>query len=160
MFGSYIRLFTAVWWLKLHLLCHYLVRSAKLGIVGWHQLSVGAVHNPLQKFHDLFCQLEITIVAPVECIPLTLVQTNNETLLPVGGICPSRMIAAVRSRIIEAPVSHTACTVSIFMPDGPGALPVFIWEIAFLTILMVFGMGGPSTGGSSYKWFGPSQTLW
>ena len=36
---------------------------------------------------------------------------------------------------------------STTMPDGLGALPAFICEIAFLTISMVIGKGGPSTGG-------------
>ena len=54
------------------------------------------------------------------------------------GTMPSQMIATARSRIMEAPMSP--------VPDGPGALPAFICEIAFLTISMVIGMGGPSTG--------------
>ena len=33
------------------------------------------------------------------------------------------------------------------LPDGPGALPTFICEIAFLTISIVIGMGRSSTGG-------------
>ena len=62
------------------------------------------------------------------------------------GTMPSRMIATARSRIMEAPMSPAALIISTTMPDGPGALPAFIWEIAFLTISMVIGMGGPSTG--------------
>ena len=31
------------------------------------------------------CQLETTVVTPFQCIPLTLVETDNEILLPVGG---------------------------------------------------------------------------
>ena len=58
---------------------------------------------------------------------------------------PSRMIAAARPWIMEVPVS----------PDDPGALPAFIREIAFLTLSVVIGMGGPSTGGSSHRWSGP-----
>ena len=60
---------------------------------------------------------------------------------------PLRMIAAARSRIMEAPMSPAARIISITMPDGPGALPAFICEIAFLSISVVIGMGGPSTGG-------------
>ena len=63
------------------------------------------------------------------------------------GTLPSRMIAAARSRIMEAPMFPTARIISTTMPDGPGALPAFICETAFLTISMVTGMGGPSTGG-------------
>ena len=59
--------------------------KAKLGIMDWHHLSDKAVHNPLQDFYDLFCQLETTVVTPFQFIPLTLVETDNETLLPVGG---------------------------------------------------------------------------
>ena len=44
-------------------------------------------------------------------------------------------------------MSPAACIIYTTMPDGPGALPAFICEVAFLTILMVIGMGGPSTGG-------------
>ena len=53
--------------------------EAKLGIVDWHQLSDEAVHNPLQDFHDLFCQLETVVVALFQCIPLSLVEADNET---------------------------------------------------------------------------------
>ena len=60
---------------------------------------------------------------------------------------PSRMIAAEKSRIMEAPMSPVARIISTTMPDGSCALPAFICEIAFLTISMVIGMGGPSTGG-------------
>ena len=60
------------------------------------------------------------------------------------GTLPSQMTATARSRIMEAPMSQAA---RITMTDGPGALPAFICEIAFLTISMVIGMGGPSTGG-------------
>ena len=48
---------------------------------------------------------------------------------------------------MEVPISLAARIISITMPDGPGALPAFIFEIAFLTISMVVGMGRPSTGG-------------
>ena len=63
------------------------------------------------------------------------------------GTLPSRMIAAARSRIMEAPMSPVARIIFTTMPDWPGALPAFICEIAFLTISMVIGIGGPSTGG-------------
>ena len=72
------------------------------------------------------------------------------------GTLPLRMIAAARSRIMEASVSPAAGIISTTMPDRPCALPAFICEIAFLTISMVIGMGGPlvvdKTGG-----LGPSQ---
>ena len=63
------------------------------------------------------------------------------------GTLPSRMIAAARSRIMEVPMSPAARIISSTMPDGPGALPAFICEMAFLTRSMMIGMGGPSTGG-------------
>ena len=66
------------------------------------------------------------VVTPFQCTPLTLLETDNETLLPVGGILPSRMIAAARSRTLEAPMSPAALIISTTMPDGPGALPAFI----------------------------------
>ena len=44
-------------------------------------------------------------------------------------------------------MSPAARIISTTMPDGPGALPAFICEIAFLTISTVIGMGRPSTGG-------------
>ena len=62
------------------------------------------------------------------------------------GNLPSRLIAAARSQIMKAPMSLAASIIST-MPDGPSALPTFICEIAFLTISMVIGMGGPSTAG-------------
>ena len=63
------------------------------------------------------------------------------------GTLPSQMIATARSRIMEAPMSPAARIISTTMPYGPSALPAFICEIAFLTISMVIGMDGPSTGG-------------
>ena len=123
--------------------------EAKLGIVDWHHLFDEAVHNPLQDFHDLLCQLETAVVAHFQCTPLTFVVTDNETLLPVRGY-----LAAAKSRIMEASMSPAASIFSITMPDGSGALPAFIWKIAFLTISMVIGIGGPSTGGSSDRWSG------
>ena len=63
------------------------------------------------------------------------------------GTLPSRTIAAAKPRIMEAPMSQAARIISTTMPDGPGAFPAFICEIAFLTISVVIGMGGPSTGG-------------
>ena len=47
------------------------------------------------------------------------------------GTLPSQMIAAARSRVMEAPMSLAARIISTTMPDGPGALPAFICEIAF-----------------------------
>ena len=48
-------------------------------------------------------------------------------------------------------MSPAAHIISTTMPDGPSALPAFIFEIAFLTISTVIGMGGPlvvdKTGG-------------
>ena len=38
------------------------------------------------------------------------------------GTLPSQMIAAARSRIMEASVSPAARIISTTMPDGPGAL--------------------------------------
>ena len=42
------------------------------------------------------------------------------------GTLPSQMTAAVRSRIMEVPVSQAAHIISATMPDGTGALPAFI----------------------------------
>ena len=39
---------------------------------------------------------------------------------------PSRMIAAARSRVMEASMSPAARIISITMSDGPGALPACI----------------------------------
>ena len=65
------------------------------------------------------------------------------------GTLPSEMIAAARSQIMEVPMSQAAHIISTTMPDGFGALPAFICEVAFLTISMVVD----KTGG-----VGPSQT--
>ena len=62
------------------------------------------------------------------------------------GTLPSQMITAVRSRIMEALISPAAHIISITMPEEPVAFPTFICEVAFLTLSMVIGMGGPSTG--------------
>ena len=74
------------------------------------------------------------------------------------GTLQSRMIAAARSRIMEAPMSPAARIISTTIPDGPGALPTFVCEIAFLTISVVIGWAGlplevDKTGG-----LGPSQS--
>ena len=103
---------------------------------------------------------------PFQCISLTLVEADNETLLPVRGYLATwQMIAAARSRIMEAPVSPAAHTISTTVPDGPGAWPTFIWETACLTISMVIWMGGPSTDHSSDRWSGSQsnstlRSLW
>ena len=55
---------------------------------------------------------------------------------------------------MAAPMSQAALIISTTMPDGPGALPAFICEIAFLTISMVIGMGGLSTGDWYDRWSG------
>ena len=44
-------------------------------------------------------------------------------------------------------MSPAARISSTTMPDGPGALSAFICEIASLSISVLIGMGGPSTGG-------------
>ena len=74
------------------------------------------------------------------------------------GTLPSRMIAAARSRIMEAPMSPAARIISTTMSDGPGALTALICEIAFLTISMVIGMGEPSLVVYKPGGLGPSQT--
>ena len=104
---------------------------------GW---SDEAIHNPLLDFHDLLSQLETAVIAPFQCISLSLIE-------------PSWMIAAVRSQIMEAPMSPAASIISTTMPDGPSALPAFICEIAFLTISMGLPLVVDKIGG-----LGPSQT--
>ena len=44
-------------------------------------------------------------------------------------------------------MSLAARIISTTMSDGPGALPAFICEIAFLTMSLVIWIGGPFTGG-------------
>lgn len=109
------------------------VHEAELGIISQYQLLDEAVHNPLQNLHDLLCQLEITVVAPVQGIPLALVEADNEVLLPVN---------VARSQIMVTSVSPAALIISATMPDGPAALLNFILETTFVTISMVIGMGG------------------
>ena len=45
------------------------------------------------------------------------------------------------SRIMVAPVSPAALIISTTMPDGPAALPDFIFELAFFTMSIVIGIG-------------------
>ena len=45
-----------------------------------------------------------------------------------------------------APVSPAALIISTTMPDGPAALPDFIFEMAFFNMSIVIGIGGPSNG--------------
>ena len=44
-----------------------------------------------------------------------------------------------------APVSPAALIISTATSDGPAALPDFILDMAFFTISIVIGMGGPSS---------------
>ena len=44
------------------------------------------------------------------------------------------------------PVSTAALVISTTTPDGPAAVSNFIIEMTFLTILMVIGIGGHSSG--------------
>ena len=45
------------------------------------------------------------------------------------------------------PVSTAALVISTTTPDGPAAVPNFIMEMTFLTIIsMVIGIGGRSSG--------------
>ena len=46
------------------------------------------------------------------------------------GTLLSPMIAAARPQIMEAPMSPAARIISTTLPDGTGALPAFICEIA------------------------------
>ena len=61
------------------------------------------------------------------------------------GTFPSRMLAMARLRIVLAPVSPAAPTISTTTPDGPAALPNFNLEMTFYTISMVNGIGVPSS---------------
>ena len=45
------------------------------------------------------------------------------------------------------PVSTAALVISNTTHDGPAAVPNLIMEITFLTISMVIGIGGRSSGG-------------
>ena len=73
------------------------------------------------------------------------------------GTLPSRIIAVARSQIMVAPVSPAALTISTTMPDGPAALPDFIFEMAFFTMSIVIGIGGPLTEVHLTGDQGPSQ---
>ena len=88
---------------------------------------------------------------PCPMHPTTLVEADNQTLLPVERyLAITNVIAAARSQIMEVPMSPAARIISTTMPDGPA----FIWEIAFLTISMVIGVRRPSNDGSSDRWCG------
>ena len=63
------------------------------------------------------------------------------------GTLPSRIIQVARSRIMVAAVSPAALIISTTMPDGPAALPDFIFEVAVFTMSIVIGIGGPSNSG-------------
>ena len=66
---------------------------------------------------------------------------------------PLRMIADARSQIMEAPMSPAARIISTTMPSGPGALPAFICEIAFLTI-------SGDWDGRAFHWWLIRQVVW
>ena len=48
----------------------------------------------------------------------------------------------------SATVSFAAVIISTTMPCGPAALPDFIFEVAFFTMPIVIGIGGPYNGNS------------
>ena len=77
----------------------------------------------LSRTHDLLCQLETRVVSPVQCIPFTLVETDNETLLPVGGYFA--IMDDCSCQVTNLRGAHvTRCSYHLHhMPDGPGALP-------------------------------------
>ena len=70
---------------------------------------------------------------------------------------PSRMITMARLRIMVAPVSPAALTIST--TNGPAALPNFNLEMIFFTIPMVIGIGGPSSGVHQIYDQDPTQIL-
>ena len=81
------------------------------------------------------------------------------------GTLPSQMSATARSWIMEGPIFTCFSYHLHHYAWWACALPAFIWKIAFLTISMVIGIGGPSTGDSSDRWFGSQlnsalRSLW
>ena len=81
------------------------------------------------------------------CPPHIIVEAGKETLLPVGGY-----LAIANDCSCEV-TDHSGTLCSYYLHYyGSSVLPVLICEIAFLTISVVIGMGGPSTGGSSDRW--------
>ena len=47
-----------------------------------------------------------------------------------------------------APLSPAALIISTTVPDGPAAFIAFNYEVVFLAILILIGIGGPSSSGS------------
>ena len=109
------------------------------------------IHNPLQDFHDLLFQLETAVVAPIQYIPLAIVEADNETLLPNGGyLAIVNDCSWLWPQIMDGPVSPAARIFFTTMPDGPYALPAFVWEIVFLTISMI---------GQAFHWWFVRQVV-
>ena len=86
---------------------------------------------------------------------------DNETLHPVRGYfaitndCSCKVTDHRGTHVTGRShhLQHYAWWASILPAFiRPSAVPAFIWQIAFLTISLVIGMGGPSTGGSSDRW--------
>ena len=142
------------------LLCSRLVLIEFFNILNWVNTQIRCItklletiHNPLQDFHDLLCQLETAESSRFQCIRLTLVQTDSETLLPVKGY-----LAITNDCSCEVTDHGGACVTgcSYHLHHYTWWTRCFarlVWEIAFLTISVVFGMGGPSTGGNKKKVF-------
>ena len=76
-----------------------------------------------------------------------------------AGTFPSQIIAMAMLRIMLAPVSPAALTISITTPDGPAALPSFNWEMTLLTISMAIWIGGPSSGVHQIDVLDPTRIL-
>ena len=76
-----------------------------------HQLSDEAVHNPLQDFHNLLCQLETAVVAPFQYVTFSLVEADNETLLPVRGYLAitNGYLAVMQSGIFFSKLTALTC---------------------------------------------------
>ena len=70
------------------------------------------------------------------------------------GTLPSRMIAAARSRIMEAPVSPAAHIISTTMPDGPGALPPLHLKDS------LFNHINDDWDGQAFHWWFIRQVVW
>ena len=138
----------AAWQQRLCLLCLCLGRSQtgnrRLTPTVWW-----AIHNPLQDFHDL---LEIAVFSPFQSIPLTLIETDNENLPPSQRVpCHCKWLQLQSHRSWRG-MCHRLLISSPLYLMGPVLCLPSSERLAFLTISMVIGMGGPSTGGSSDRY--------
>ena len=174
--ASYLEGGTLLWMLPLYIIIRFLINMLvqgqhlhpfllclcrQTGIVDWHQLSDEAIHNPLQDFHDLLCQLEAAVVSPFQCIPFHCNPCRGRQ----WNSAPNQRVPCQQLNDSSCEVTNhegthlTGCSYHLHHHAwwAWGFARLHLIDSQILIISMIIGMGGPSTGGSS-DWRSGSQS--